>query len=290
MVTLPRVRLGCHPIAWRDAPIDSILDDIARERYEGTEGGRAYLNDPESYRALLRTRGLQHASTYAGGAYHDPERAEAAVEQGLKLARFVKALGGDVLCVAGGGNEQRRLSPGFYPDGHRPDGLDAQGWQTFADSMKRLGEGCREIGIMAAFHNHVGTFVETREELDRLMALVDQALLALAPDTGHLFYGGADPVPVYRDYAQRIRYMHFKDADAAAIDRARREHMTQGQCMEIGGFCELGRGAIDLDACLAALEPYNYDGWIMVEQDRSLIEPVESAHVSRAWLQEHLGR
>jgi inosose dehydratase len=84
--------------------------------------------------------------------------------------------------------------------------------------------------------------------------------------------------------------MHFKDADAAAIERARQERMNQGQCMAIGGFCELGQGAIDLEACLAALEPHRYQGWIMVEQDRSLIGPRRSAEVSRAWLREHLGR
>jgi sugar phosphate isomerase/epimerase len=66
--------------------------------------------------------------------------------------------------------------------------------------------------------------------------------------------------------------------------------MNQGQCMAIGGFAELGRGVIDLEACLKALEPHHYDGWIMVEQDRSLIGAAQSAEVSRAWLREHLGR
>lgn len=290
MLNLPDAKLGCHPIAWKDVPFTQILDDIAATNYQGTEGGAAFRNDPDAYRRELSQRKLVNATVYAGGPYYDPAQADAAVEKALDSARFVKSMGGNVLCVATGGNAERRNSPGFYPQGHRSDGLDDAGWRTLADAMKRLGTGCREIGITAAFHNHVGTFVETRDELDKLMSLVDPEILALAPDTGHLYYGGTDPVAVYRDYASRIRYMHFKDANAEAIERARREKMNQGQCMAIGGFAELGRGAVDLVACLQALEPHHYDGWIMVEQDRSLIGPLQSAQVSRAWLREHLGR
>ena len=290
MLRLDGARLGCHPIAWRDVPFAQVLDEIAEAGYEGTEGSGPYRDDPAAYRSELQRRGLRLASVYAGGAFYDPAQAGQAVERALASARFVRELGGDVLCVATNGSPERRATPGFYPQGHRPDGLDEASWRVFAGSMQRLGEGCRELGVTAAFHNHVGTYVETREELDRLMALVDRDLLALAPDTGHLFYGGADPVAVYRDYAARIRYMHFKDADAAAIERARRERMNQAQCMAIGGFCELGRGAIDLEGCLRHLEGVNYAGWIMVEQDRSLIGPAQSARISRAWLREHLGR
>lgn len=289
MVQLPDAKLGCHPIAWNRAPLDQVLDDVAATGYEGTEGGGAYRDQPDAYRAELERRGLRMATVYASGAWYDPAQADAAVTQGLAQARFVKTLGGDVLCVATNGSPERRNTPGFYPEGHRPDGLDERGWRTFAEALKRLGEGCQEIGVMPAFHNHVGTYVETRDELDHLLGLVSPDLLALAPDTGHLYYGGADPVAVYRDYADRIRYMHFKDANAEAIERARREKMNQGQCMAIGGFSELGRGAIDLEACLAALEPHHYAGWIMVEQDRSLIGPRQSAEISRAWLRDHLG-
>jgi len=290
MLNLPGAQLGCHPIAWSGAPFTQILNEVAQTGYQGTEGGGPYREDPVAYHQELQRRGLQMATVYAGGPFYDPAQSGEAVDRALGMARFVRDMGGDVLCVATGGSVERRASPGFYPQGHRPDGLDGSGWRTFADAMKRLGEGCHELGVTAAFHNHVGTYVETRDELDRLMSLVEPALLALAPDTGHLFYGGTDPVEVYRDYAPRIRYMHFKDADAAAIERARREKMNQGQCMAIGGFCELGRGAIDLDACLRHLEGVDYQGWIMVEQDRSLIGPLQSAQISRAWLRDHLGR
>lgn len=212
------------------------------------------------------------------------------MEAAIAAAQFVKTMDGDVLCVATNGDEGRRRTPGFYPDGHRPDGLDASGWRTMADSMKRLGEDCLALGIEAAFHNHVGTFVETRDELDTLLGMVDPDVLFFAPDTGHLCYGGADPVAAVRDYAGRVRYTHLKDANPEAIERARRERMTQRECMAIGGFAELGQGAIDLPAILAALGGAGYGGWLMVEQDKTLKTPEESARISREYLRQQLGR
>jgi len=283
--------IGCHPISWEGKiPFPQFLDEIKALAYEGTEGYGDYRDNTAGYLSELGSRGLRLASVYAGGAYYDPQRAEEAVQNALAAARFVHAMGGTVLCVATGGDEQRRSTPGLYPDGKRPDGLDATGWQTLADSLKRVGEGCLQLGIEAAFHNHVGTFVETRDEIDRLFALVDAAVLFFAPDTGHLYYGGADPVAACRDYAARIRYTHLKDTNAEAIARARRERMVQRDCMAIGGFCELGQGCIDLPAIFQALASARYTGWLMVEQDKTLKTPVESARISRDYLRTHLGR
>ena len=143
MLRLDKTKLGCHPIAWKDVPFSQILDEVAQTGYEGTEGGGPFREDPAAYRQELQRRGLQMATVYAGGPYYDPAKADAAVDTALAMARFVKEMGGDVLCVATGGNVERRNSPGFYPQGHRPDGLDESGWRTLSESLKRLGAGCR---------------------------------------------------------------------------------------------------------------------------------------------------
>lgn len=288
---LEQAQLGCHPIVWeRGTPSSQILDTIAELHYDGTEGYGDWRDDPEAYRRELERRELRLASVYASGAFYNPARADQDVTTAIEAARFVKAMGGEVLCVATNGDEGRRRTPGFFPEGNRRDGLDAGGWQTMADSMKRLGDACLALGIEAAFHNHVGTFVETRDELDRLLGMVDPAILFFAPDTGHLYYGGADPVAAVRDYASRVRYTHLKDANREAIERARRDRMTQRECMEIGGFAELGQGDIDLPAIFATLGEVGYCGWLMVEQDKTLTTPEESARISREYLRALLGR
>ena len=63
--------------------------------------------------------------------------------------------------------------------------------------------------------------IETREEIDRLLSLLDPALIFLGPDTGHLAWAGADPVAFCRDYAARIKTIHVKDVDARVRDRGR---------------------------------------------------------------------
>ena len=51
------------------------------------------------------------------------------------------------------------------------------------------------LGAHAAYHHHMGTIVQTEDEVDRLMDSCDDAV-ALLLDTGHLTFAGGDPVRV----------------------------------------------------------------------------------------------
>jgi len=66
----------------------------------------------------------------------------------------------------------------------------------------------------------------------------------------HLAVGGADPADVIRRYADRLAYVHLKDAD-----------------LSTGEFLPLGDGDIDLHAVVAAIRASGYDDWITVELD-----------------------
>ena len=57
-----------------------------------------------------------------------------------------------------------------------------------------------------------------------------------------------------------------------------------------GLFTELGAGSLDLDGVLVALAARSYDGWLMVEQDRGLGPPSESAAIGRRVLAASLRR
>src|SRR5437588_733629 len=122
-------------------------------------------------------------------------------------------------------------------------------------------------GLRAAYHPHVGTYVETRAEVDRLCALTDPALLGLCPDTGHLAYAGADPEAVFVDYAPRIWYVHLKDIDAARLQQVRAERLDFAAAVRRGLFVPLGEGMVDMERIFGALRASNYNGWVIVEQD-----------------------
>ena len=111
------------------------------------------------------------------------------------------------------------------------------------DDVTRVVERIRERGYEPTFHHHLGTRIETRADIERLLDHVDVPLLL---DTGHLFVAGADPVEALRDWRDRIDYVHLKDVDRT-------------------GFCELGTGEVDLTGFLAELD--GFDGWIVIEQD-----------------------
>jgi inosose dehydratase len=63
-----------------------------------------------------------------------------------------------------------------------------------------------------------------------------------------------------------------------------------------GLFCALGEGDVDLPAFCAGVEDVGYDGWVVVEQDRVLVnadgafdEAVTEQVANRDWLREHAG-
>jgi inosose dehydratase len=140
-------------------------------------------------------------------------------------------------------------------------------------------------GIKAAFHNHVGSFIETRAELDRLMQSTSPDVLWLGPDTGHMAWAGGDVVDMVNTYATRICTMHLKDVNAAAAEQARAERTDYRGAERLGVWTELGQGSIDFPAVFALLKQAHFDGWLIVETDvTQLSSALESAVQSRAYL------
>ena len=127
-------------------------------------------------------------------------------------------------------------------------------------------------------HNHLGSLVESQAELDEFMARCPQAGLVL--DTGHLAAADGDPVATVHKYADRLVAVHLKDwlvtNPEIGLDR----------WPERGRFCELGAGNINLDnaAVVAALLEVGYDGWIFIEHDTHLQDPLVDLTISREYL------
>jgi inosose dehydratase len=211
---------------------------------------------------------------------------EAALESSERVADRLQKLGTNVLILSDEPSPERLRVAGRVT---RDDALDERGWRAMADGLHRIAGALRERGMLAVFHPHVGTYVETREEIDRLCELTDPALLMLCPDTGHLAYAGADPEQLFADYRERIGYVHLKDIDEAALERVRREHLDFVEAVRTGMFVELGTGMVSIPRIVDALRDANYEGWIIVEQDAPR-DPLSSAIANRTYLQEHVSR
>ncbi len=92
-----------------------------------------------------------------------------------------------------------------------------------------------DTGLQAGLHQHTGTMVEKRDEVYAIMDAVDTKYVRAGFDVGQLAKGGADPVPIVRDFLQLVEHLHLKDFDGGEY---------------YGGYCPLGKGKVDLKAVL----------------------------------------
>jgi inosose dehydratase len=160
-----------------------------------------------------------------------------------------------------------------------------EGYRQFARVLNQVGDICLDYGVRACFHNHVGSVIETRAEVDKLFSLVDRGLVFQGPDLGHLAWAGADVVQFCQDYAHDILTAHVKDIDPDVLRQGVAESWDYGTFSDHGIFAELGRGFVDLPGAFDILKDAGYDGWLIIETDVTQEDsPLESALISRKYM------
>ncbi|MGH2356979.1 MAG: sugar phosphate isomerase/epimerase family protein, partial [Candidatus Limnocylindria bacterium] len=191
--------VGIVPIVWNNVdlsiagpriPADTVLDEIARLGYAGTQLGVGFPSGP-TLAAQLARRGLRLAEVYAALPCDAEGPRPDALDIGRGRLAELHAAGGDVLIVAIDGSPQRDAVTGRAVAGPR---LSERGWGALAGTLEGLAGEARALGHALAFHNHAGTWVETPDELDRLASSTDPRLVELCLDVGHYLVGGGDPV------------------------------------------------------------------------------------------------
>jgi inosose dehydratase len=292
------MRIGNAPVSWgifeivglsSDFPFQQVMDEIAEAGYEGTELGPwdYYPTDPTALKAELEARGLALASAFCPVDATRPDAYAAAEATALATADLLQKLGVRELILADPFRPERAVVAGRagVADELAPAACHAQ-----AEALNRLGARLAERGMSAVFHHHAATYVETPAEIDRLLSFTDPALVGLCLDTGHAVYGGADPVELLRRWRERVRYVHLKDVDPAALSRARESRLDYNLGVRSGVFCPLGEGCVDFPSVFDQLRQIRYEGWLIVEQDviadesGHALPPLEAAKVSRAFL------
>ncbi len=289
---LARASLGINQILWANddlpeltPPIDPlvILDEMARLGYRGTQLGSTFPRG-QMLQEALRARNLRICEVYATLPCTPDGPVPGALEAARTKLAELHAVEGDVLVAA------LPLSPERVGFGARASAtgvprLTDTGVERLAKLLETLGAEAREQGHLLAFHHHVGTFVETPEELDRLMAVSDPELVGLCLDTGHFLLAGGDPLDALHRYGVRVRHVHLKDVDPAVAAEMRAgglKGFLDGLRQRV--FTEIGMGALDVFAVLGELARYGYAGWLVVEHDTTWHAPSESAAMSYAVL------
>ena len=266
------VRLGCSTITWGtpglDAPEEEKLRDIAEVGYAGVPAPfRANLH-PEDVSRRLASLGLRPLAGYLGAAFHDPAERTNNFEQLRQHLEWSLTLGLTELFVAENVFEQRQAVAG-HETANRADQLSDSAYSYLADTLNEVGRRCKDQGIRACFHNHTASYIETRDEFDRLLALTDPELLFIGLDTGHLAYASADVPDFIATYGSRIKILHLKDVYPTVLDDARRNKWDYRTAQNHGLWAELGEGTIDFRSVFTELDRAGFDGWVIVEIDRT---------------------
>ncbi len=288
------IRIGTASVNWgfdpfytwaKTPPFERMLDEMARAGYAGTEISYNFPDDVAVLRSELESRNLQPAATFHAVDLRDSANHERAFESSDRVADRLEQLGSDVLILSDLPSPERLAVAGRVSGS---DALDDAGWKAMSHGLNRIGERLLSRNMHAVFHPHVGTYVETRSEIDRLCAMTDPAFVGLCPDTGHLAYAGADPEAVFADYADRVGYVHLKDVDPDLLQMIRRDRIGFVRAVELGMFVELGTGMVSVERIVGDLLKADYSGWIVVEQDAPA-EPLASATNNRRYLRDRFG-
>jgi len=260
--------------AWMPGP-EAILDIMVELGFEGTElGPPGYLGTGAEVRERLTSRGLALVGSFLPQRF---SRNEAAAEDrqwlrgALRLVREGSPEGSRPLAILSDGfdSKDRMAYAGRIPE-HPEAWLPGSAWPAFVDNIHRSAEVARAAGFEPVVHPHAGTYLETADEIHRLMDAIDPSLVGLCLDTGHARFGGADPVELVETYHELIRHVHVKDCRVAVLEEVRRDGKGMEEALVRGAFTELGEGDSGIGDVVGALGRHGYTGWLVVEQDRFL--------------------
>lgn len=286
-------KIAGAPISWGVCEVpgwgyqmdrDRVLSEMVSLGYSAVEfGPLGFLPvEAEGRVAVLAQHGLKAVGGFVPVVLHDPNH-DPEPEIRAELDVF-KAAGASTMVLA--------ASTGQDGYDSRPE-LDDAGWEVLFANLDRLEKVAAEYGVLAVIHPHVGTMVETGEDIAKVLS---GSRIGFCLDTGHMMIGGADPVEFARNHADRIKHVHAKDVHASVADRVRDGAVGYVEAVGSGLYAPLGQGDVDIKAIVNALEAVGFSGWYVLEQDTVVdgapaegAGPVNDARASVTYLRSLLG-
>jgi inosose dehydratase len=295
-----KVFLGITPTGWCNSddafidlvppiPYQQILSEMALTGFKGCQGAPKFPSDITVLKEELAMRNLTICEPWVGTYFTigDKEDTRKIFYQQME---YMKSIGGsNVIVVAelGGAVHQQPI----YPLANKPILNDKQ-WELLSTGLNEIGKIATENGMLLCYHPHIGTAVETFDEIDRLMNSTNPEYLHLLLDTGHLYYAGVDPLQVAKKYATRIKHLHLKNIRQQKLQESKEQKLSFLDSIKSGIFTVPGdkEGIIDFDAVFKVLAANDYEGWLVVEaeQDPNKANPLKYAKIAQAFLSDYM--
>ena len=291
---MAKIKLGIAPIAWtnddmpdlgKENTFEQCVSEMALAGFTGCEVGGKYPKDTAVLKKALDLRGMSIASAWFS-SFLLTQPYEQVEKDFIAHCEFLHTMGAKFCNVAEQGNSiQGKFDKAVFAD--KPYNTEEQ-WKLLTEGLNKLGAVAKKIGLTMTYHHHMGTGVQTTEEIDRLMAETDPELVWLLYDTGHLVCSGEDYLAILKKYLPRIRHIHLKDVRMEVRNRVKAENMSFLDGVRAGMFTVPGDGNVDFEPIFDIVNASNYDGWYIVEaeQDPAKANPFEYALKARKYIRE----
>ena len=293
------IQIGIAPINWTndDMPslgsknnFEQILSETALTGYAGTEIGITFPDGIEDIKNVVKLqyhldlRNLKIASKWVGVylATQDFEKVVKNFEEELKILKLLNA---DCINVCEMSYNLFRSNQSMFIN--KPK-LSNQEWKSLCKGLNALGKLAYKYGIKLCYHHHMGTVVQTLEEITYLLVNTNSKYVHLCLDTGDLILADIEPASFIQKFGKRIAHIHLKDLYSEKMVIAQKENYSfrdaiRNNCFTVPGD---GNGYINFVEIFMALDEINYSGWLIVEaeQDPDLANPFEYALKARYYL------
>ncbi|MGF9564193.1 myo-inosose-2 dehydratase [Neorhizobium sp. JUb45] len=269
------IRFGTNPIAWANdddqtlganIPTEQILREAGEIGFDGIENGHRWPNDPQALKELLGGHGL----AFVSGWYSLNLLTQSVEEEKKAIQPHLDKLkhNGCTVCIA---CETSNSVQGLQvPLSQSPVLSEAQ-MKAFGAKVEELAAFTASQGIALVYHHHMGTVVETPEEIDAFMAVTGPATRLLF-DAGHCFFGGngRDPETVLARHVDRVSHFHAKNVRPAVMRQVRDEGLSFMDGVRAGVFTVPGdeEGGVEFEPLLKILKSAGYHGWIVIEAEQ----------------------
>ena len=248
-MALPKV--GCQLIVFGGQyPVEENIEKIADTlAAAGYDAIEGGPRDAARYKAILDARGLVLAGSHVSLA-SNPDWD--------KVADYVLAM--DAADVSNSGLTK-------WGD------LTADDYKRSIELLNEGGAKLRARGVHFHYHNHAFEFEKVdgdKTGMDLLIEGLDPQACDLCVDVAWVQKGGENAAEYIKRHQDIIGYLHFKDYDDE-------------------GWCELGRGQVDFAPIMQVLPEMSRVRWVVLEQDKSRNDAMESVTESRRFLRDTFG-
>jgi inosose dehydratase len=260
-------RIAGAPISWGvcEAPgwghelaSDRVLGEMRELGLRTTElGPTGYLGaQPQDVRDQLGRYDMR----LIGGFLPVPMHIDPALDltEATDAIATLAAGGSDVVVLAA------RSADGSYD---RKVAMSDEEWTVMLGNVDRLQQVVRDHGMTPTLHPHVGTAIEDR---DAVLRLLESSDILLCLDTGHLLIGGMQPMELLELAGGRVAHVHLKDVNETVAALVAAGDASYIGAVRQGLYTPLGDGDLDIAAIVTALENVGYQGWYVLEQDCAL--------------------